>query len=69
MVIKFCVSAGKSLAETMKLIRNSETMNPCSVSAFYKWQERFRNGRKSPEDDSNDGPPCIVKMSMKDNTF
>ena len=34
----------------MKLIRSSETMNPCSVSVVYKWHERLRNGRKSTED-------------------
>ena len=49
MVIKFCVSIGKSPAEMMKLIRSSETMNPCSVFAVYKWHKRFRNGRKSTE--------------------
>ena len=62
-------SVGKSPAETMKLIRSLETMNPCSVSAVYKWHERFRNGRKSTEDDSRDGPSCVVKMTMKDITF
>ena len=30
-VIKFCVSVGKSPAEKMKLIRNSETMKPHAV--------------------------------------
>ena len=53
----------------MKLIGSSETMNPCSVYAVYKWHERFRNGRKSTEDDSRDGPPCVVKMTMKYITF
>ena len=28
-------------------------MNPCSVSVAYKWHERFRNGRKSTEDESH----------------
>ena len=69
MVIKFCERVGKSLAEKMKLIRGSETMNPCSVSAVYKWQERVRNRRKSTKGDSRDGPLCIVKMTMKDITF
>ena len=69
MVIKFCVSVRKSPAETMKLIRSSETMNPCSVSAVYKWQERFRNRRKSTKGDSRDGPLCVVKMTMLDITF
>ena len=36
----------------MKLIRCSETMNPCSVSVDYKWHDSFRNGGKSAEDDS-----------------
>ena len=69
MVIKFCVGLRKSPAETMKLIRSSETKKPCNVSAVYKWHERFRNGRKSTEDDSRDGPPCVVKMTMKDIMF
>ena len=68
-VIKFCESVGKLPAETMKLIRSPETMNPCSVSAIYKLHERFKNGRKSTEDDSRDGPPCVVKITMKDITF
>ena len=42
---------GKSPAEMMKFIDSSETMNPCSVSVVYKWHERFRNGRKSTEDE------------------
>ena len=50
MVIKFCVGVGKSPTEMMKLIRSSETMNPCCVSVVNKWHERFRNGRKSTED-------------------
>ena len=47
-VIKFCRGLGKPPAETMKLIRSSETItcNPCSVSVVYKWHEGFRNGRK-----------------------
>ena len=69
MVIRFCVGLGKSPTEKMKLIRSSETMNPCSVSDVYKWHERFKNGRKSTEDYSRDGPPCVVKMTMKDTTF
>ena len=64
-VIKFCVGLGKSPVDTLKLIRNSETKNPCSVSVVYKWHERFRNGRKSTEDDLRDGRPCVVKMTIK----
>ena len=43
----------------MELIRSSETLNPCSVSVLYKWLERFRNVRKSTEDDSRDGPSAL----------
>ena len=28
--------------------------------------ERFRNGRKSTEDNLKDGQPCITKMTIKD---
>ena len=58
-VIKFCVGLGKSTVDTLKLIRNSEAKNPCSVSVVYNWHERFRNGRKSSEGDLRDGWPCV----------
>ena len=67
--IKFCVGLGKSPRGTIKLIRSSETTNPCSLSVVYKWHERFRKGRKSTEDDSRDGSLCVVKMTMTDITF
>ena len=41
-------------------------MNPYSMSLVYKWHERFRNGRKSAEDDLRDGRSCVVKMTIKD---
>ena len=63
-VIKFCIGLGKSPVEMMKLIGNSETMNPCSLSVMYK-----RNGRKSTENDSRDGRPYVVKMTTKDIPF
>lgn len=65
-VIKFCVGLGKSPVETLKLIRSSETMNSCSVPVVYKWHKRFRDGRKSTEDDPREGRPCVVKMTVKD---
>ena len=39
------------------------------LSESWKGHERFRNGRKSTEDDSRDGRPCVVKITMKDITF
>ena len=68
-VIKFCVSVGKTPAETMKLIRSSETIKSMQCVCRLQVDERFRNGRKSTEKDSRDGPPCVVKMTMKDITF
>ena len=75
-VIKFCAGLGKSPVDTLKLVRNSETMNPCSVSLVYKWHERFRNGQNThththththtTEDDLRDGRPCVVKMTIND---
>ena len=63
--MKFCVGLGKSPVGMLKLIRNSEKMNPCSVSVVYKWHERFRNGRKSTEDNLRDGQPCVVRMPIQ----
>ena len=37
-----------------------------TFNTVYKWYDRFRNGRKSNEDDLRDGQPCIVKMTIKD---
>ena len=64
-VIKFGVGLGKSPIDTLTLIRNSETKNPCSVSVVYTWHERFWNGRKSTENDLRDGWPCVVKITIK----
>ena len=50
----------------LKLIRNSETKNPCSESIVYKWHERLKKGKKSTENNLRDGRPCIVKMTIKD---
>ena len=41
-------------------------MNPCSMSVIFKWHKRFRNGRKSTEDDSRDDRHYVVKMTIKD---
>ena len=68
-VIKFCVGLGKSPVKTLKLIRSSEIINTCSVSVVYKWHDRFRfrkYGKKSTEDESKDGRPCLAKMTIKD---
>ena len=46
--------------------RNNESMQ---CVRRLQVDERFRNGRKSKEKDSRDGPPCVVKMTMKDITF
>ena len=68
-VIKFCVGLGKSPAEMMKLIRSSETMNPCSVSVVYKWHERFGNGRKSTEDGFEGWPALDCENDYEEHHF
>ena len=68
-VIKFCVGLGKSPAEMMKLIRSSEIMNPCSVSASTSGMKDSGMEENQRRTDSGDGPPCVVKMTMKDITF
>lgn len=65
-VIKFSVGLGKTPAQTLELIRSSETLNSYSVPFVYKWHKRFRGGRQSTADDPREGRPCIVKMAVKD---
>lgn len=65
-VVKFCVGLGKSPAETLRMIRAAETLPTCGKTFVYKWHERFRNGRKSIDDDERAGRPSVVMASNKD---
>ena len=53
----------------MKLIRSAETMNPCSVSIATSGMKNSGMEENQRRMDSKDGPPWIVKMTMKDITF
>ena len=61
-VIKFCVGLGKSPAEMLKLVRSSETMNPCSVSVSTSGMKDSGMEENQQRMDLKDGPPWVVKM-------
>lgn len=65
-VVKFCVGLAKSPVETLKLITSSKTLPNCSKTFVYRWHERYRNERKSIEDDNRTGQPSIVTISSKE---
>ena len=52
-VVKCCVGLGKTPAETTILTQTSGTLQPCGNTFLYKWHERFRNGRKLIENNTD----------------
>ena len=54
-VIKFCVGLGKTPTETMTMISESGVKPKCSRALVFKWHGRFKNGRKSVEEDDRGG--------------
>ena len=50
-VIKVFVGLGKTLTETLNMIRDSKVKPKCSRALVFKWHRRFREGRTSVEVD------------------
>jgi len=48
--IKFCVRLGKTLIETLPLIKETYKDEALSKAQVFRWHSRFRNGRESVED-------------------
>jgi len=55
--IKFCVKAGKSAVETIKLINKAYGSAAMSRANVYWWYARFRDGREDVKDDARSGRP------------
>ena len=65
-VVKFCVALNKSPTETLRMIKSTGKHDKCSPGFVYKWQSRFRSGRKSIEDNFRSGQLAVVTCSIKD---
>ena len=51
--IKFCVNLGYTPTETFNMLKVAGTAPELKKSAVFKWHARFKNGRKSIEDDGS----------------
>jgi len=51
--IKFCVKAGKSAVETIKLINKDYGSAAMRRANVYRWYARFRDGREDVKDQRN----------------
>ena len=53
--IKFCVKLGKTVTETLKMLRDVYGDSSMSRTKVFKWHKRFVEGK---EDDPKPGRPC-----------
>ena len=59
--VKFCFKTGKTVSETYKLLKTAFGDKCLSRSNVFVWFDRFKNGRKSVEDDPRPGRPSTSK--------
>jgi hypothetical protein len=53
--IKFCQKLGKSLSETVNMMKQVYGEEALGCSAVFKWHQCFAQGRDSLEDDERSG--------------
>ena len=54
--IKFCVKLGKTVTETLKMLR--DIYGDSSRTRVFEWHKQFVEGRDDVEDDPKSGRPC-----------
>jgi hypothetical protein len=55
--IKFCFKLKETAAETHRMLKEAFGDNAMSQSKTCLWYKRFKDGRKSVDDDERSGPP------------
>ena len=55
--IKFCFSFKKTAAETNQMLQEAFGDNDMSQINTFQWYKRFKDGRKSVDDDERSGRP------------
>ena len=55
---KFCVKLGKTVTETLKMLRDVYGDSSMSRTRVFEWHKRFVEGREDVEDDLKSGRPC-----------
>lgn len=59
--IKFCQMLGKTVAETLKMLKVVYGEEAMGRSAVFKWHKRFAEGRDSLDDDARTGRSRTVR--------
>ena len=65
-IIKFCCELGYSPTKILKMIKQSPAGSNVSLTQVYEWHRRFREGRKSLEDDKGRGRKPSVDSTFVD---
>jgi hypothetical protein len=60
---KFCVKFGKSVTETLKMLREGFGEHSLSRTAVFEWHSRFKACRVSVEDDKHSQRPNTSKTT------
>jgi hypothetical protein len=61
--IKFCLKLGKSITETLEMLREAFGEHSLSWTPIFEWHSCFKAGRVSVEDDESLGRPSTRKMT------
>ena len=56
--IKFCVKLGKTVTESLKMLRDVYGDSSMSRTRVFEWHKRYVEGREDVEDDPKSGRPC-----------
>ena len=56
--IKFCVKLGKTVIETLKMLRDIYGNSSMSRTRVFEWHKRFVEGKEDVEFDPKSGRPC-----------
>ena len=55
--VKFCVKLGKSITETFSMLNTAYGDVAMKRATCFRWHKRFKNGRRSVENDERSGCP------------
>jgi hypothetical protein len=60
--IKFCAKLGKSVSETLRLLRTAYGDGGLSSAQVFRWHKAFKDGRESVADEQRAGRPSNARI-------